>query len=89
MSALSAAQLAEVTRLTGLSSEELNDLISLPKVQQATAIQGYRNAHAAWIQNHDTVKDVIAALELVMSVAGGVGTVAGGILSVVSLLRLL
>jgi hypothetical protein len=84
---LTAEQLADVMRLTGLSSDELNDLISCSKVQQATIIQGYRSM--SWTKDKDILKQVIAALNILVTVAGGAGTVASGVLGVVSLLKLL
>lgn len=84
---LTGAQLSEVMQLTGLSSDELNDLISCSKQRQATIIQGYKNM--PWVKDKDTLKKVIVALTTLVSIAGGVGTVTGGVLSVISLLKLL
>lgn len=87
MSALTAAQLAEVTRLTGLDSDELNDLISCSKLEQATIIQGYKDM--PWAKDKSVLKDVIAAFQVIMTIAGATSTIGGGILTLVSLLRLL
>lgn len=75
--------LAKLAALTGLSTQEWQDFLSLPPDGQALVVRGY--SHQDWVKQPDTFAEVLAVLEVLGTIAGVVGGVAGAAGAVASL----
>jgi hypothetical protein len=75
-----ATLIAKVATLTGMSTQELQDFLSMTPAMQLQAVQTY--AGADWVKNRDTLADVISVLEVVGTLAGVVSGVAGAVTAV-------
>jgi hypothetical protein len=86
MTPLTAQQVAAITQKTGITVDELNDLAMMKKADQALVVKGYQDMD--WVKDKSVLAEVIAGLAAVVPIMGDVGTVAGGILGVITLLKL-
>ncbi len=81
------ALLAKAATLTGLSTQELQDFLSMTPEMQKQAVQTY--ADADWVKNRDTLADVISVLQIIGTIASVVSGVAGAATAVQALRSLL
>lgn len=79
---------AELVRLTHISQEEWQDILTLPEAAQALVLQGYKDCDWA-VPSSSTLVEVIAVLEIIGGVVGVAAGIAGGVPTVIAALRAL
>ena len=86
MSALSDDVLAQLSETTGLSQQQLLDLLALSPDDQAQAVADWKSlGKMTWTQKPGALDAVVTGLEFVGTIAGVVGGVAGAASAVAAL----
>ena len=62
-----------LTELTGMSPQDIRDVLSLPPDAQAAVVKTY--ADQSWAQSKDTLGAIISALETAGAVAGAASAI--------------
>lgn len=75
--------LAELTLLTGMTTNEWNDFLVCTPDEQAVIAEGYRDMD--WRKNADTFGKVLAILTIVGNIAGSIAGIAGAASAIAAL----